>query len=191
MAVSRSAGPERSPATGRTIGYYFVTRLAVPVICLVLAWGALTAAVLEGALHRWLGPHPHRAVIEAGVVAGGGLVVALAAIVAIGSLARRLSRQAASLAALAGYLADEQVPQAMAQLRQGADAPQQRPVPPRGTQLSEFAAVTGALTRLQASAVGAATAEASLRGGFRQVLTSLGRRNQSLLHRQLRIIDTL
>jgi anti-sigma regulatory factor (Ser/Thr protein kinase) len=34
-------------------------------------------------------------------------------------------------------------------------------------------------------------AEASLRHGYRQILVSLGRRNQSLLHRQLRIIDGL
>jgi signal transduction histidine kinase len=40
-------------------------------------------------------------------------------------------------------------------------------------------------------AVAAEAAEAALRNGFRQILASLGRRNQSLLHRQLRIIDTL
>ena len=40
-------------------------------------------------------------------------------------------------------------------------------------------------------AAAADAAEAALRNGFRQILASLGRRNQSLLHRQLRIIDTL
>jgi signal transduction histidine kinase len=191
MAGTRSVGPDHSPAAGRTIRYYFVTRLVVPLGCLVLAWGGLAGAVLAGALHRWLGPHPHRAVIEAAVVAGAGLVVALFAVVAIGALARRLSRQVTSLAAGARYLADEQVPQALAQLRPGAAATAPRPVPSAGMPLSELAAVASALTRLQATAVAAATAEASLRGGFRQVLTSLGRRNQSLLRRQLRIIDTL
>ena len=191
MAVTRSVGQDPSPAAGRTVRYYFVTRLVVPLGCLVLAWGGLAGAVLSGALHRWLGPHPHRAVIEAAVVAGAGLVVALVAVVAMGAVARRLSRQAASLAAVAGYLADEQVPQSLAQVRQGGAAPAARPVPSPGAPLAEFAAVSAALTRLQATAVAAATAEANLRGGFRQVLTSLGRRNQSLLHRQLRIIDTL
>jgi signal transduction histidine kinase len=37
----------------------------------------------------------------------------------------------------------------------------------------------------------AGAAEASLRNGFQQILDSLGKRNQSLLHRQLRIIDAL
>jgi signal transduction histidine kinase len=189
MAGTRSVGTDPSPAVGRTVRYYFVTRLVLPLGCLVLAWGGLAGAVLGGALHRWLGPHPHRAVIEAAVVAGAGLLVALVAVVAIGVVARRLSRQAAGLAAVARYLADEQVPQALAQLRQGAAAPASRTLPSPG--LREFAAVSSALSRLQATAVAAATAEASLRGGFRQVLTSLGRRNQSLLHRQLRIIDTL
>jgi signal transduction histidine kinase len=41
------------------------------------------------------------------------------------------------------------------------------------------------------AAEAAEAAEAALRNGFRQILASLGRRNQSLLHRQLRIIDTL
>ena len=57
--------------------------------------------------------------------------------------------------------------------------------------IAEFAAVSTALARVQGAALASATAEARLRGGFRQVLTSLGRRNQSLLLRQLRIIDTL
>ncbi|MGH3246414.1 MAG: ATP-binding protein, partial [Trebonia sp.] len=57
--------------------------------------------------------------------------------------------------------------------------------------IAEFAAVTAALERLREAATEAAAAEARLRGGFQQVLTSLGRRNQSLLVRQLRIIDTL
>jgi hypothetical protein len=39
--------------------------------------------------------------------------------------------------------------------------------------------------------VAAASAEAGLRNGFRAILVSLGKRNQSLLHRQLRIIDQL
>jgi hypothetical protein len=52
-----------------------------------------------------------------------------------------------------------------------------------------LAAAAGAAAEEQART--AAEAEASLRDGLRQVLVSLGRRNQSLVHRQLRIIDTL
>ena len=51
--------------------------------------------------------------------------------------------------------------------------------------------VAASQRRAQEQAVAAESAEAALRNGFRQILASLGRRNQSLLHRQLRIIDTL
>src|SRR6516165_7733149 len=117
MGVSRSVGQDPSSAAGRSILFYFTTRLAVPVGCLALAWGGLTAAVIMGALHRWLGPHPHRAVIEAAIIAGAGLIVVLVAVIGFWSLARRLSRQAADIADMARYLADEQVPRAVARLR--------------------------------------------------------------------------
>jgi len=51
--------------------------------------------------------------------------------------------------------------------------------------------VAASQRRAEEQAVAAESAEAALRNGFRQILASLGRRNQSLLHRQLRIIDTL
>ena len=132
--------------------------------------------------------------IEAAVVAGAGLIVALVVVVAIGVVARQLVREAASLAAVARYLADEQLPQDRgAAARRGGGrgrAAQARWRGPPGS-----ARIRGRHERAEPScrrtAVPAATAEARLRGGFRQVLTSLGRRNQSLLHRQLRIIDTL
>jgi anti-sigma regulatory factor (Ser/Thr protein kinase) len=56
---------------------------------------------------------------------------------------------------------------------------------------AEVTSVAAAIARLNRAAVTSAVAEASLRHGYRQILVSLGRRNQSLLHRQLRIIDGL
>jgi signal transduction histidine kinase len=144
-------------------------------VCLVLLWAAGVGAVFAGALHHVVRPSGHRAIIEATVVAGAGLLVALVVVGLIGAVARQLAREAVSLAAMARYLADEQLPQTAV----------------RQTRISEFAAVTEALASMRGTAITAAAAEARLRGGFRQVLTSLGRRNQSLLLRQLRIIDTL
>ena len=51
--------------------------------------------------------------------------------------------------------------------------------------------VAAAATRRQRAGRGGRGGGGGLRNGFRQILVSLGRRNQSLLHRQLRIIDTL
>jgi signal transduction histidine kinase len=195
MGAPSSAG-QGPPRSGRSIGSHFAARLAVPAVCLVLAWAAVAAAVFAGALHHVIHPSAHRALIEAVVVAGAGLLVALAVVALIWSFARRLAREAAVLAATARHLADVQLPLSVAGLREGAGtAPgatqptsvqQARPV-----RIAEFAAVTEALASMQGTATTAAAAEARLRGGFRQVLTSLGRRNQSLLLRQLRILDTL
>jgi signal transduction histidine kinase len=195
MAVSSPAGQGPPRSAGRSIGSYLAARLAVPAVCLVLVWAAIAVAVFAGALHHVVHPSAHRAIVEAVVVAGSGLLVALVVVALIWTFARRLAREAASLSALARYLADEQLPRTVARLRDGAGGAevvtQQAALSARPARISEFAAVTAALASMQGTATTAAAAEARLRGGFRQVLTSLGRRNQSLLLRQLRIIDTL
>jgi signal transduction histidine kinase len=200
MVVPSSAdqGPPRS--AGRSIGSYLATRVAVPAVCLVLVWAVIAGAVFAGALHRIVRQSAHRADIEAIVIAGSGLLVALGVVALIWAFARQLGREADSLAATARHLADEQLPKTVAQLREGAGAADAATQPSvtqpsvtsgRPAKISEFAALTAALASMQGTATAAAAAEARLRGGFRQVLTSLGRRNQSLLLRQLRIIDTL
>ena len=193
MVVPSSAGQGPPRSAGRSIGSYLAARLAVPAVCLVLVWAAIAGAVFAGALRHVIHPSGHRAVIEAVVVAGSGLVVALAVVALIWSAARQLAREAAGLAATARYLADEQLPKTLARLRDGAGEAEAgaQQAPARPAKIAEFAAVTAALASMQGTATTAAAAEARLRGGFRQVLTSLGRRNQSLLLRQLRIIDTL
>ena len=61
----------------------------------------------------------------------------------------------------------------------------------RRVQLEAEGRVAASQRGAHEQAAAAEAAEAALRNGFRQILASLGRRNQSLLHRQLRIIDTL
>src|SRR6185437_1339259 len=194
MGVPSSAG-QGPPRSGRSIGSFLAVKLAVPSVCLFLVWVAVAVAVFAGALRHIMHPSGHRAIVEAAVVAGAGLIVALAVIALIWNAARKLGREAAGLAAMARYLADDQLPKTVARLRDGtgpAEAlAQQASFPVRPAKISEFAAVTTALSTMQRTATTAAVDEARLRGGFRQVLTSLGRRNQSLLLRQLRIIDTL
>ena len=64
--------------------------------------------------------------------------------------------------------------------------------PPRLEQKNaEIAQALAAVASLEQTAVGAASGEAGLRDGLRQVFVSLARRNQSLLQRQLRLIDAL
>src|ERR1700759_1484869 len=98
MGAPSSAG-QGPPRSGRSIGSYLATRLVVPAVGLVLVWAAVAVAVLAGALRHLMQPSGHRAIVEAIVVAGTGLVVALAVIALIWSAARRLGREAAGLPA--------------------------------------------------------------------------------------------
>jgi signal transduction histidine kinase len=197
MGVPSSPGhaPKRT-ARNNSIGFYFGVGLIGPVTGMLLLWGVITGVVLSGAFARlgWLASVApgHRALVEASVVTGSGLVVVLVALILLGRFARRMSREADALAATARQLADERLPRIVEALRSGeriGEDAAAAPLPP--TSVAEIAVVAAAIARLHHSAVAAAAAEAALRSGFRQILASLGRRNQSLLHRQLTIIDAL
>src|ERR1700722_14738014 len=200
MSVHRSPGPANSRAAHHSIKFYVGTHLIVPVACLTILWGLVTAAVLIGFRHRWhwlvSAGQAHPALAGAAVIAGAGIVVVLAAVALTAGFARRLAREIDGLAIAARYLADDALPRTVAALRDGRQAgdmavtapwPRGRPEP----SVTQLAAAADAIARLHQSAVAATAAEASLRSGFRKILVSLGKRNQSLLHRQLRIIDTL
>ncbi len=193
MGISNSAGPERPRAARRSIRFTFAAMVAVPIVCLVVLWGLAVSATLGSRL-AWRGfpLRNHRELVEATLVVGAGLVVVLAAVILMGSFARRVSRDISHLAATARHLADEQLPQLVELLRGGEQVTQlDGATPAHRARNSEIAQAAEAIARLQHSAVAAAASEASLRDGLRQVFVSLGRRNQSLLQRQLRLIDAL
>jgi signal transduction histidine kinase len=197
MGVPRSPGQAAS-RTVHSINFYFGTRLIVPVACLTVLWGLATATVLIGYRQRWhwlvAAGQGRPALTGAAIIAGAGIVVVLAAAALMGRFARQLTREIDGLATAATYLADDALPRTVAALRDGqadmtttAPWPRGRPEP----SVTQLAAAADAIARMHRSAVAAATTEAGLRSGFRKILVSLGKRNQSLLHRQLRIIDTL
>ena len=189
MGVSSSAGPERLDAGRRSIRFSFAARVAVPTGCLVLLWGLAVSATLAG---HGLSSLSHRELARLILLAGGGLIVALGAVILMGLFARRLSKDISGLAVTARHLADQQLPQFVERLRDGeqpaeADEDSQRP----HIKTTEIAEAVAAIASLQHTAVAAAAGEAKLRNGLRQVFVSLARRNQSLLQRQLRLIDAL
>ena len=170
------------PRAARSIRFQFAVRLAVPIAVLVLLWAAAAAAALDGALDglpgfRSAAPH-HQAVLESSVIIGAGLLIVLVALLLTWLFTRRVARELTGLAAGAARLAGE--PQPDSAPWAGADSAS-----------AEVEAVAAALLSMQRAASAAAAAEAGVRNGLRQILASLGKRNQSLLHRQLRIIDTL
>jgi signal transduction histidine kinase len=198
MGVPSSLGQAPPRKASHSIAFYFGTGLIVPVTCLLVLWGLVAGVVLSGTIDhaRWLGSvsHGHRVLAEAVLVTGSGLVVALVAVILMGRFAGRVRHEAETLAAIARGLADEGLPRVVEALRDGADggaAATAANVQWPAGRVSEIDDAAAAVATMYRTAVAATAAEAGLRTGFREILVSLGRRNQSLLHRQLRIIDTL
>ena len=190
MGVSSSAGPQQPRPARRSIRFTFIATVALPVACLVLLWAL--AVVFGTGLDDHLSTMSHAQVAEMILLGGGGLVVIVGAVVLMGTFTRQLSRDLADLAETARRLADEQLPRAIQRLRDGQDAglADEGPHWPR-TRSVEIEQAAAAISRLQRTTITAATGESGLRIGLRQVFVSLARRNQSLLQRQLRLIDSL
>jgi signal transduction histidine kinase len=193
MGVFSSPGTEQPHGRRRTIRRTFVVMVAVPVACLVVLWGLALGAVIGGAFGGPDTPqHDHEVVVGFVAVTGIGLAIIIAAVVMMGLFARRLAQDITDMEATARHLAEEQMPELIERLRRGEQGvvPEEIALPPR-TKTAEVARAEAAMASLQHTAAMAAAGEASLRNGVGQVFVSLARRNQSLLQRQLRLIDAL
>src|SRR5215467_5852360 len=193
MGVFSSQGTERRRGARRTIWSTFSAMVAVPVACLVVLWGLVLGLVIGGAIGGPDTPHhDHQVVVDFVVVIGLGLVIVIVGVTMMGLFARRLARDVTGLEATARHLADEEMPALIERLRKGEqDAVPAELVLELRTKTAEIARAEAAITSLQHTAAIAAAGEARLRNGIGQVFVSLARRNQSLLQRQLRLIDAL
>jgi signal transduction histidine kinase len=193
MGVFSSQGTERQRGTRRTIWSTFAVMVAVPVACLVVLWGLVLGGVIGGAIGGPDNPHhDHEVVVDFVVVIGIGLVIVIVAVTMMGLFARRLARDVTGLEATARHLAEEEMPALIERLSAGEqDAAPAETAPQLRTKTAEIARAEAAITSLQHTAAVAAAGEARLRNGIGQVFVSLARRNQSLLQRQLRLIDAL
>ncbi|MET8158234.1 nitrate- and nitrite sensing domain-containing protein [Sphaerisporangium sp. NPDC005289] len=127
------------------------------------------------------------------ILAGGlGLVAVIASIVISVRFGRRLVRELADLRNSARELADVRLPRVVDRLRQGEEVDVETEAPPiTGGDSSEVSDVAQAFSSVQRTAVEAAVQQAALRQGVSQVFLNLARRKQGLLHRQLRLLDTM
>src|SRR5262252_10352518 len=193
MGVFGSQGTERQRGTRRTIWSTFARMVAVPVACLVVLWGLVLGGVIGGAIGGPDNPHhDHEVVVDFVIVIGIGLVIVIVGVTMMGVFARRLARDVTGLEATARRLAEEEMPALIERLRAGEqDAAPAEAAPMLRTKTAEIARAEAAITSLQHTAAAAAAGEARLRNGIGKVFVSLARRNQSLLQRQLRLIDAL
>src|SRR5215831_14514806 len=193
MGVFSSQGTKRQRGTRRTIWSTFAAMVAAPVVGLVVLWGLVLGAVIGGAIRGPDTPqHDPQVLVEFVVVISIGLVIVIVGVTMMGLFARRLARDITDLEATARHLADEEMPALIERLRKGEqDALPAEVTPELRTKTAEIARAEAAITSLQHTAAAAAGGEARLRNGIGQVFVSLARRNQSLLQRQLRLIDAL
>ena len=190
MGLSSTASQNRPDAGRRSIRSAFVVTVVAPAAVLVVLWLACAGLVAGSAMtgHGYLAQHKGLIGISAAAV---GTLVIIAIVALTASFARRLARDVAGLAVTAQRLTAQPAGQVPVRERGGAPAALS-PVPdaPRRA-TAEVASAGAAMIGLQSAAAAAASSEASLRNGLREVFVSMARRNQSLLQRQLRLIDAL
>ncbi|MEV6652266.1 ATP-binding protein [Streptomyces sp. NPDC051219] len=138
----------------------------------------------------------YREVVKAGVVGGLGLLAVGLSIWFSMASGRRISRRLEELRDAADVLATRQLPDVMERLGAGEDVDAAAAAPPldfgddeRG--LDEIGQVGRALNTARLAAVEAAVKQATLRRGVFAVLLNIARRNQALVHRQAKLVDTL
>ncbi len=126
------------------------------------------------------------------LAAGLGLAaVGVSAFVAI-RFGRRLRGELTGLYNSARHMANERLPGIVERLRHGQDVDVAVESPPLASgRITEIADVAQAFSSVQRTAVDAAVGQANLRKGVNQVFLNLSLRNQSLLHRQLGMLDTM
>ncbi len=127
------------------------------------------------------------------VVGGAGLLAVIVSSVLLLGFGNRISRELTGLRGAARRLADERLPSVVGRLRAGGDVDVAVEAPPLdlGTRTREVTETADAFSAVQRTAVEAAVEQAQLRSGVSRVFRSLARRNQSLLQRQLKLLDEM
>ena len=126
------------------------------------------------------------------IITGGvGLLLVILSILVAIFTGRSLVRELGGLRQSALTLANEQLPEVVDRLALGqdVDVPAQAPDIPASS--DEIAQVRDAFATVQQTAVRAAVGQARLRQGMSEVFRNLARRSQSLLHRQLALLDAM
>ncbi|QKW39414.1 nitrate- and nitrite sensing domain-containing protein [Actinomadura sp. NAK00032] len=135
--------------------------------------------------------------VAAGVItrlalAGGlGLLAVIASIVVSITTARALVRQLERLRGAAWELAEQRLPSVVERLGHGEKVDVAVEAPPLQFGGDEIGQVGRAFNAVQETAIRTAVEQAELRRGIRDVLLSLARRTQALVHRQLSMLDTM
>ena len=134
----------------------------------------------------------NRLVLEAVLVGGLGLAAVAASVFLLVWFGRKVTRDLGGLNDSVREMADERLPRVVEQLRRGDDVDVAAESPPPATSsIQEVSRIAESFGTVQAAAVSAAVDQARLRKGVNQVFLNISMRNQSLLHRQLGMLDSM
>ena len=133
----------------------------------------------------------HSAYLRLGLAGGLGLLALVASLFISFRVRRGLVRRLAALRDSALTLASVQLPRVMTRLRAGEDVDVAAEASPMKVTPDEIGQVGQAFNTVQLTAVEAAVVQARLRRGISDVFRNLARRSQSLLHRQLTLLDAM
>jgi signal transduction histidine kinase len=133
--------------------------------------------------------------IKVAITCGIVLLGLLLTILVTTRVARGIIRRLRGLERSARTLAENQLPEVITRLRRGEDVDVAAEAPPlrvgATTSKDEIGQVGQAFDLVRQTAIRAAVDEATLRRGLNDVFRSLARRSQSLLHRQLALLDQM
>lgn len=126
------------------------------------------------------------------VLAGGlGLIAVVASIILSVTTARAIVHQLRRLRDAAEDLSAVRLPRVVERLAAGEDVDVETEAPPLAFGGDEIGRVGQAFNKAQETAVRVAVEQAELRRSVRDVFVSLARRNQTLVHNQLRLLDDM
>jgi len=127
------------------------------------------------------------------VVGGAGLGAVLIVAFLLLRFGNRITRELTGFYGAVRSLAEERLPEVVGRLSRGQDVDVTAEAPPLvlPTRFLEVARIADGFSAVQRTAVEAAVGQAELRKGVSNIFRSLARRNQSLLQRQLRMLDEM
>ena len=121
-------------------------------------------------------------------VGAAGLILTLLVTILLG---RSINRRLTELRRSAMTLAREQLPAVVARLRRGESVDVAAEAPPIRVGSDEIGQVGQAIDAVRQTAIRSAIDEANIRQGVNDMFRNLARRNQSLLQRQLSVLDDM
>ncbi|HEX3926073.1 MAG TPA: nitrate- and nitrite sensing domain-containing protein [Streptosporangiaceae bacterium] len=169
----------------------------VQITSWTLAAGAVSAGLSNAAeqsaaqLTTDAQPAANATFLRVYLVGGLGLLAIILSIIMSVWIGRGLVSQLAALRRSALDLANTRLPSVMERLRAGQKVDVAQEAPPLEVSGDEIGQVREAFNAVQRTAVEAAVDEANLRRGVSDVFRNLARRSQSLLHRQLALLDAM